>query len=189
MRGRGLFAPPSLKSTLKDKSVSTILTPIVGFSLAGVCPFAFPSPSSSTWLQFSSPRFYFIFCTPMFRLRRLAVLLGFRPLLHTFYLSCQCASPGKHRVSVVLSFWLRSPSHTLYLIFECAWPRKHWVCVALLSSAPLSLALVFICYVSVLRLANTGFITILFRCLPFVCVFFFLCVLSQVVSFSFPKVA
>ena len=30
VRGRGPFAPPSLKSTVKDKNVSTILTPIVG---------------------------------------------------------------------------------------------------------------------------------------------------------------
>ena len=57
----------------------------------------------------------------------LAVLLGSRPLLHTFYLSCQCASARKHRVSVVLSLYLPSPLHTLYLLFECAWPRKHRV--------------------------------------------------------------
>ena len=76
----------------------------------------------------------------------MAIFLGSCPLLHTLNLSCQCASPRKHQVCVVLSLWLPSPLHTFCLLIEWALPRKHWVWVVLLSSAPLSLAHVFISY-------------------------------------------
>ena len=117
---------------------------LLGFSLR---PFAFPSPLSSTWLLVGT--IFSVVFVPSFLFYLLYAYVSLRPIwlfgsvlvpFCTPCLSCQCASPRKQRVSVVLSFWLPSPLHTLYLLFECASPRKHWGCVVLFFSAPLSLA-------------------------------------------------
>ena len=108
------------------------------------------------------------------------------PFAHV-YLFCQCASPRKHRVCAVLLSSVPSPFAHVYLFCQCASPRKTpGLCSASIFSSlslctrlfvlsvsfasqtlglcsasifgSLPLLHTFICFVSVLRLANTGFV-------------------------------
>ena len=137
-------------------------------SLAGVRPFAFPSPLSSTWLlvctvffdSFSSSRFYFFNLLYAYISQRpiwsvCSVLVSF---CTPFFLSCQCASPRKHRVCVVLfSSAPFSLAHVLFVIWVCFASRTPSLCSASPFSSPLPCTR-FIFHVSVPRLANTGFV-------------------------------
>lgn len=63
----------------------------------------------------------------------LADLLGSRPLLHTFYLLFECASPRKHRVCVVLLF-SSAPfpfAHVLFVMWVCFASQTPVLCSAL----------------------------------------------------------
>ena len=68
-------------------------------------------------------------------------------------------SPRKHRVCAVLLSWFPSPFAQVYLLCQCALPPSQTLglySASIFGSLPLLHT--FICFVSVLRLANTGFV-------------------------------
>ena len=136
------------------------------FSLAGVRPFAFSSPLSSTWLLVGTvfsiafvPSFFFLsFVRLCFSLGPIwpicSVLVPFCTRF-IYYLSVLCHG----NTGFVWCFFLRLPSplHTVYVLFECALPRKHRVCVVPFYSVPFPVCSCFISYPSVLHLQLPSF--------------------------------
>ena len=79
------------------------------------------------------------------------------PFAHV-YLFCQCASPRKHRVCAVLLSSVPFPfCIRLFVLSVCFASQTPGLCSASIFGS-LPLLHTFICFVSVLRLANTGFV-------------------------------
>ena len=79
------------------------------------------------------------------------------PFAHV-YLFCQCASPRKHRVCAVLLSSVPFPFCTrLFVLSVCFASQTPGLCSASIFGS-LPLLHTFICFVTVLRLANTGFV-------------------------------
>ena len=97
-----------------------------------------------------------------------AVLLSSAPspFAHGYLLICQCASPRKHRVCAVLLSSVPFPFCTpLFVLSVCFASQTPGLCSASIFGS-LPLLHTFICFVGVLRLANTGFVQCFYLRLP-----------------------